>query len=120
MLIAEELWTSHFGRDPGAIGRIIRVSECPRPSSASMPSGFRFPYANSTTWRPIDFTAPPPGLEQMRPMVFARVKAGIPNADAVRVADDAVRAVPGIAADEHAIFRPDRGGNGRRVTHAVP
>ena len=106
ILLAEELWTTNFGRDPGIVGRTIRVSGIPTEVIGVMPAGFRFPYSNSTTWRPMDFGVPPPGMDRMRPSIYARMKAEMPVADALRVADASLRAVPGIAADEHAMFRP--------------
>jgi putative ABC transport system permease protein len=106
ILLSEELWTTNFGRDPGIIGRTIRVSGILTEVIGVMPAGFRFPYSNSTTWRPLDFSAPPHELERLRPSIYARVKPGIPVSDAMRVADASLREVPGIAADEHAMFRP--------------
>jgi putative ABC transport system permease protein len=106
LLLSEELWTAAFGRDPAIVGRTIRVSNVPTEVIGIMPAGFRFPYSSSSAWRPIDFAAPPPGMELLRPMIYARLTAGMPEADVMRVADAALRAVPGVAADEHAMLRP--------------
>ena len=105
MLISEELWTAAFNRDPSIVGRTVRVAGVPTEIIGIMPAGFRFPYANTMAWRPIDFTAPPPGLERSNPMVFVRLKAGVPAADALRQADAALRAAMTLPPDQHAQFR---------------
>ena len=105
MLIAEELWTTHFNRDPSIVGRTVRVSGVPTEIVGVMPAGFRFPYSNTLAWRPIDFSAPPPGLEKATPMVFARLRTDVPAADALRHADEAVRAAMPLPPDQHARFR---------------
>ena len=106
ILLAEEIWVTLFNRDPGIVGRRIRVSGVPTEVVGVLPASFRFPYSSTMAWRPIDFSAPPPGLERARPMVFARLKPGMPEADAVRLADEAANAAGALQAGEHARFRP--------------
>jgi putative ABC transport system permease protein len=106
ILLSEELWVALFNRDPGIVGRVVRVSGVPTEVVGVLPAAFRFPYSNSMVWRPIDFRAPPPSLAQRRPMVFARLKPGMPEADALRLADEAARGAGALQPGEHARFRP--------------
>src|SRR6185436_6235902 len=92
ILLSEEIWTTLYNRDRGVIGRRIRVSGVPTEVVGIMPAGFRFPYASSVTWQPIDFDAPPPGVRRVSPQVYARLKPGVPEAGALRLADEALRA----------------------------
>ena len=82
------------------------VSGVPTEIVGVMPAGFRFPYSNSTTWQPVDFDAPPPGMRRVSPLVFARLKPGIPEADALRLADEALRAGVTLEAEQRTAFRP--------------
>jgi putative ABC transport system permease protein len=106
ILLSEELWTSLFNRDPGIVGRHVRVSGIPTEVVGVLPAAFRFPYSSTMAWRPIDFSAPPAGLERERPMVFARLKPGVPEADTLRLADEAARAAGALEAGEHTRLRP--------------
>ncbi|HMC78137.1 MAG TPA: FtsX-like permease family protein [Vicinamibacterales bacterium] len=106
ILLSEEIWTTLYNRDPGIVGRRIRVSGVPTEVVGVMPAGFRFPYANSVTWQPIDFDAPPPGPRRANPQVYARLKPGIPGTDALRLADEALRAGVTLEPEEHTAFRP--------------
>jgi putative ABC transport system permease protein len=110
ILLSEELWTSLFNRDPGIVGRRIRVSGVPTEVVGVLPAAFRFPYSSTMVWRPIDFRAPPAGLERERPMVFARLKPGVPEADALRLADAAARGAGALEPGEHTRFRSMAGG----------
>jgi putative ABC transport system permease protein len=106
ILLSEELWIALFNRDPGIVGRRIRVSGVPTEVIGVLPAAFRFPYSSTLAWRPIDFSAPPPGLDRAQPMVFARLKPGMPEADALRRADDAAGGAGALQPGEHARFRP--------------
>jgi predicted permease len=106
ILISEDLWQTLFNRDPGIIGRRIRISGTATEVIGVLPAGFRFPYSRTVVWRPVDFDAPPPDLTRARPMAYARFAAGIPAADAQRTADQAVRAVTPLEAGQQVGFRP--------------
>jgi putative ABC transport system permease protein len=106
ILLSEELWTTLYGRDPNIVGRRIRVSGVSTEIVGVMPAAFRFPYVTSQTWQPIDYDAPPPGVRRVSPQVYARLKAGIPEADALRLADEALCASVQLEADQHTVFRP--------------
>jgi putative ABC transport system permease protein len=107
ILLSEELWTAKFNRDPSIVGRTVRVSGIPTEIIGVMPAGFRFPYANTRAWRPIDFDAPPVlgSVERAGPMAFARLKPDVPPADALRQADAALRAALALPPDQHTAFR---------------
>jgi putative ABC transport system permease protein len=107
IVISEGLWTSIFNRDPAIIGRQVRISGVPHDVVVGvMPAAFRFPYSTTMAWRPMDVMAPPKTRERARPMVYARHKRAMPEAEALRIADAALHTLPGVAADEHAMFRP--------------
>jgi putative ABC transport system permease protein len=106
ILLSEEIWTTLYDRDPGVVGRSIRVSGVPTEVVGVMPAGFRFPYASSVTWQPMDFDAPPPGVRRASPQVYARLKPGIPEADALRLADEALRAGVTLEPNQRTAFRP--------------
>ena len=61
-VIGDAFWTRKFGRDPGAVGRVIRLDRQPYTIVGVMPRGFVFPTAgrSSITCRrtclPIAFT----------------------------------------------------------------
>ncbi len=42
VILSHELWTSQFGKDPGIVGRPIRLSENAYTVVGIMPSGFQF------------------------------------------------------------------------------
>jgi putative ABC transport system permease protein len=107
LLLSEELWTTKFNRDPSIVGRTVRVSGVTTEIIGVMPAGFRFPYANTRAWRPIDFDAPPVlgPVERSDAMAFARLKSDVPPADALRQADGALRAALALPPDQHTAFR---------------
>jgi predicted permease len=106
LLISEEIWATLFNRDPAIVGRHVRVSGAPAEIVGVMPAGFRFPYANSQTWQPVDFDAPPAGMRRISPQVYARLKSGVPESDALRLADEALKASVTLEPDERTVFRP--------------
>ncbi|CAN5764453.1 ABC transporter permease [soil metagenome] len=104
IILSERLWQSLFERDPGIIGRRIRVSGVSTEVVGILPADFRFPYPRVVAWRPIDFDAPPPDIQRTRPMVFARLAPGLPEADALRAAADAAAGLMPEGAQP--VFRP--------------
>jgi len=106
LLISEEIWTTLYNRDPAIVGRQVRVSDVPSEIVGVMPAGFRFPYSNSQTWQPIDVDAPPAGIRRNSPRVYARLKPGVPESDALRLADEALKASGTLQPNERTVFRP--------------
>jgi putative ABC transport system permease protein len=106
LLISEEIWTTLYNRDPAIVGRHVRVSGVPAEIVGVMPAGFRFPYSNSQTWQPIDFDAPPAGVRRISPQVYARLKSGVPESDALRLADEALKTAVPLEPGQRTVFRP--------------
>lgn len=87
-----------------------------------MPSGFRFPAWNTVVWRPLDYGAPPPALATELPRAYVRLNAGVPLADALRIATEAARTVdPSITPETSARTLPMGGlGQDAYYQRAVP
>jgi predicted permease len=47
------LWQSHFGGDPGVLGRTIRIDDTPRAIIGVMPASFQFPGTSDQVWTPL-------------------------------------------------------------------
>jgi putative ABC transport system permease protein len=97
VVISEDLWRSAFHAEASVIGRQIVVNRQPLVVIGILPADFRFPTATTELWRPIDYDRPPPGALG-RPMVFVRLAAGIPAADAFRAATQLAHAADGSTA----------------------
>jgi putative ABC transport system permease protein len=95
ILLSEDVWRATFGADPALVGRSILVDGRPSVVVGILPSDFRFPRWNTVVWRPIDFDVPPPGPGSERPIAYVRFAAGVPQADALRLATDAAHGVDG-------------------------
>ena len=54
VVLGHALWQSRYGRDPGILGRKIRVDSRPAVVIGVMPEGFRFPRI-SDLWLPLGF-----------------------------------------------------------------
>jgi putative ABC transport system permease protein len=54
VILSHALWTSRFGSDPAAIGRVVSISGEPHEIIGVMPASFRPAYVtNATLWRPL-------------------------------------------------------------------
>ena len=56
VVISDALWTRRFGRDPGIIGRQIRLNGESHEVIGVMPASFRFVQGRQAVWVPIQFT----------------------------------------------------------------
>ncbi|MEO7158839.1 MAG: FtsX-like permease family protein, partial [Vicinamibacterales bacterium] len=120
VVISEDLWRGMFGADPAIIGRRITVNRETLTAVGVLPADFRFPTATTEVWRPIDYEAPPPGA-MARPVALVRVAAGIPAADALRVATDLAHAADPSTSSLQAVRYPLAGAHGDTyLTGAVP
>ena len=55
VVISHRLWTTHFGADPGIVGRTVKVDDVPYTIVGVMGSNFHYPrYAEY--WRPMSWT----------------------------------------------------------------
>lgn len=82
VLLGEDLWSARFARDPGIVGRSVRVGRTLHTVVGVMPADFRFPMSHQL-WIPfraraVDF---PPGAGP-RAFVFGRLADGVSVEDA--------------------------------------
>jgi predicted permease len=80
VMIGYAYWQSHFGGDPGALGRTVRVYGRPLQIVGVMPPGFRFP-DKTDLWTPAISRGPEPRGGQNY-LAVARLKQGVPLAQA--------------------------------------
>lgn len=53
-ILSHRLWTSRFGADPSAVGRVVTINGEPHEIIGVMPASFRPAYIpNATLWRPL-------------------------------------------------------------------
>lgn len=50
ILVSHELWLNRYGRDPGILGRVIRVNGSPREIIGVLPAAVDFPRADTRIW----------------------------------------------------------------------
>ena len=84
MLLGYDLWESHFGSDPGVIGRSVRVGDKSRQVVGVAPRGFRFPPHNrADLLLPLTMPAQAPA-ERKSGWTFAvaRLESGVTHAEA--------------------------------------
>lgn len=122
VVLSEDLWRASFGADPALVGRRITIDGEPVQVIGLMPSGFRFPAWNTVVWRPIDYGAPPPALATELPRGYVRLNAGVPLADALRIATEAARTVDPSITPETSARKLPMGGLGQDAYYqrAVP
>ena len=72
VILADALWRSLFGADPGVLGRSITLDETPHVVVGVMPPGFHFPSRDVEFWVPLVFE---PEAFEDRANVFLRVVA---------------------------------------------
>jgi putative ABC transport system permease protein len=53
VILSDGLWTRRFGRDPGVIGRTVRLNADPYEIVAVMPPGFAYPSREFELWVPL-------------------------------------------------------------------
>lgn len=88
VLLSEDLWRRVYAADPAIIGTRITIDAQPHVVVGIVPAEFRFPAWNTAIWRATSIDA---GTTE-RPMAYVRFAAGLPRADALRLATDAARA----------------------------
>ena len=108
-ILADRLWRTHFGSDPGAVGKTIQLDGETYTVVGVMPRTFRLP-SHSELWTPM--TLPDSRLNNRTGRYFTvvgRLKPGVTVADA----DAEIRAI----GQRHAELYPDS--DGGRVHRAV-
>src|SRR5690349_20097783 len=104
VVIGDALWRTHFGADPGIVGRTLDINGVRRQIVGVMPPSFSFPSSTTQIWVPVqlDPVNPPPTAFAYNGI--ARLKPGVTIADAQRdfaavlprVVDVSPKFVPGI------------------------
>jgi len=86
VLLSEDVWRSTFGADPAIAGKVVEMSGRPTVVVGVMPRGLRFPIRGEGIWRPLDVDRPPSGDASNQLLIFVRRNAGMPPAEAERLA----------------------------------
>jgi len=81
VVIGHALWSSRLGRDPGVVGRSIRVGRRQHVVVGVMPDGFAFP-ASEALWLPLRLEAAGGPGTGMRVQIFGRLADGVSAAQA--------------------------------------
>lgn len=113
VLLAEGLWRSRFGADPGIVGRAITLDDSTYSVIGVLPADLRLPRVGASTtdlWLPLDLRNDHAGAS-----VVARLKPGIDAARATAELDSVfarVSSAHGETADFRAVIAPP----GRQVS----
>ena len=106
VIVSDEVWRKDYASDPQIIGRRVMLSGSPATVVGVMPVRFHFPYWNTQVWRPYDLDDPPAAVAAGRNViVYARIAADVPAADAAALATAAASAVQPLADGARVIFR---------------
>ena len=95
VLLAYNVWKSHFASDPGVVGRVVTVNGKRATIIGVMPNGWRFP-ETSDLWMPLKTTEKEDPRGNFNFNCFARMKPGVTidqaraelEASAARIAAD--------------------------------
>ena len=77
VIIGEGLWRSRFGADPKILDRKLEVNGKSRAIVGVMPSRFRFPFAGTQIWLPLQLDANDPYPGGFNYNAIARLKPGV-------------------------------------------
>jgi putative ABC transport system permease protein len=76
VILGYGIWATRYGKDPGILGRVVRVNDEPATVIGVMPEGIKFPVTQEL-WRPMTPTAEYEKRDLRRMNVFGRLKDGI-------------------------------------------
>src|SRR5579859_210944 len=77
LILSHEYWRSHFGSDPGVIGKALVLDGQPYTVIGVAPADFEFPGANAQLWIPLNLSAADKNDHEGRSLhVIARLKTG--------------------------------------------
>jgi hypothetical protein len=93
VIVSESVWRNEYASDPQVIGRRVRLSGVEATVVGVMPRAFHFPYWQTQVWRPFDLMAAPPAVARLPVIAYARLRPGVPAADAARLATTSANAV---------------------------
>jgi putative ABC transport system permease protein len=83
VVLDERAWRSHFGTDPGVVGRTIHLNGLPHTVVGVVPADFRFPDRTAWLWVPAKFSPTELAARSAYFMyVLARLKPGVSLAQA--------------------------------------
>ncbi len=81
-VISYGLWQSHFGADPGLVGKAITLDDRSTTVVGILPRGFQFP-KEAELWRPLPFQNPSLNVRRLRfVQVVGQLKPGVRLAQA--------------------------------------
>ncbi|HWB99573.1 MAG TPA: ABC transporter permease, partial [Bryobacteraceae bacterium] len=72
LMLTHRVWQNRYGKNPGIIGRVVRVEETPRVIIGVMPTGMRFP-EDTDLWIPLA----PAHTRGSEPLLFGRLADGV-------------------------------------------
>jgi predicted permease len=75
VILGHGIWKTRYGKDPGIIGRPIRVNDIPATVIGVMPEGMKFPL-NEDLWMPLIPAGPEEKRDAHEFNVFGRLKDG--------------------------------------------
>jgi predicted permease len=107
-ILSEVIWRTRFGSDPSIVGRRVEMSGSSVLIVGIMPGSFRFPFARTRVWRPLDLDQPPafatrPGTTGY---AYARLANGVPRPDIARAATTIAQAADAGTAVSSVQFGP--------------
>ena len=82
-VISERMWRARFAADPDIVGKSIEVNNLTREIIGVMPASFRFPFAETQVWLPLQLARDGAG-EGFSFNAVARLKPGFTAEDAER------------------------------------
>ena len=78
VILSHALWTSRFGADPTAVGRVVTISGEPHEIVGVMPASFRAAYVtNAALWRPLRWPTVNAPRNVAVGHTIARLQAGV-------------------------------------------
>ena len=95
VLLSSPAWRDFFEADLAIVGKTVEISGRQVTVVGVMPDGFRFPHRGDGVWWPLDVDAPSAASQKSQVLVFARLKSGMPPAEAERLSTPAVVSLGG-------------------------
>jgi putative ABC transport system permease protein len=80
VVLSDRFWTTHFNRDPGALGRTLTVDGVPRQIVGVMPADFS--HRNGELFVPVAMAVDPAARGSHFLLTYARLKKGVTVAEA--------------------------------------
>lgn len=94
VILGHDLWTRHYGADPGIVGRMVELDRVRYEVVGVMPRGFGFPRPETEVWYARDFPGRSADLSHLYLSGIARLRPGATPESAERELD---RLIPRMA-----------------------